>query len=150
MVATYSWSPVNSLDVSSTADILHEFAGMTSGTWYARVRTYVPSTQTGDLYVILLNRYDGFCAAAGDFDNAGVVRLAVSEGPYGTLVEEVKATALAGNTLTLEPFAPLTNTYDAPMVGIVHQMRSAVKANFSATPKRWAMPTPRRQRGIVE
>jgi len=57
---------------------------------------------------------------ATDFNGGGVVRLAVSDGPYGTVVEEVDATALAGNTLTLS--APLVNTYDAPLVGIVHQV----------------------------
>jgi len=75
--------------------------------------------------------FDGDLApdlTAHDFDNNAdgvndrVVRLAVSEGPYGTVVEEVTATALAGNTLSLSLATPLLNTYDAPMVGIVHQV----------------------------
>jgi type II secretory pathway pseudopilin PulG len=67
--------------------------------------------------------FDGDLApdiTADDFGNNGVVRLAVSDGPYGTVVEEVDATALAGDILTLR--TPLANTYDAPLVGIVHQI----------------------------
>jgi len=67
--------------------------------------------------------FDGDLApdiTAADFDNNAVVRLALSDGPYGTVVEEVDAIALAGNTLALR--TPLAITYDAPLVGIVHQV----------------------------
>ena len=68
--------------------------------------------------------FDGDLApdlTAADFANNGTVRLAVSEGPYGTVVEEVDAIGLAGNVLTLRG-PGLVNSYDAPMVGIVHQV----------------------------
>ncbi|MBI4916588.1 MAG: hypothetical protein HY825_12130 [Acidobacteria bacterium] len=59
VVNTHSFSSPNSLAVSGPADIVHAFAGLTTGTWYARVRTYVPSTATGELFFIILNRFDG-------------------------------------------------------------------------------------------
>jgi len=66
VVNTFSFSPPNSLAVSGPADIVHTFAGLTTGTWYARVRTYVPSTATGERFFIILNRYDGgTCAGTG-------------------------------------------------------------------------------------
>jgi type IV pilus assembly protein PilW len=57
----------------------------------------------------------------GDFDNNRVVRLAVSEGPYGQVVEEIDALGLAGSVITLRG-PGLVNTYDSPMVGIVQQV----------------------------
>ena len=52
-----AFSPPNSLLVAGAADIVHLFAGVNSGIWYAKVRTYVPSTQVGELWFILLNSY---------------------------------------------------------------------------------------------
>jgi hypothetical protein len=75
-----SFSSPHSLWVAGTADVVQRFTGVTSGTWYAKVQTYVPSTQTGNMYFIMLNRYDGFCAAAGDCDWSVQVRMAASEG----------------------------------------------------------------------
>jgi hypothetical protein len=56
-----------------------------------------------------------------NFDNDRLVRLAVSEGPYGKVVEEVYATGVVGNVITLRG-PGLLNTYDAPMVGIVQEV----------------------------
>jgi hypothetical protein len=66
VVNNQSHSSPNSLAVNGSADIVHQFSGVTSGMWYAKVWTYVPSTQSGTLYFIMLNRYDGVCANAGD------------------------------------------------------------------------------------
>jgi hypothetical protein len=63
VVNTFSFSPPNSLAVSGPADIIHTFAGLTTGTWYARARTYVPSTATGEMFFIILNRFDGGACA---------------------------------------------------------------------------------------
>jgi hypothetical protein len=66
VVNSHSYSPSNSLAVSGSADIVHQFAGLTTGTWYAKVQTYVPSTQSGELYLVILNRYDGGTCAGTD------------------------------------------------------------------------------------
>jgi len=51
-------SAPNSLLVAGPADIVHEFTGVDSGTWYAIVQTYVPDGQEGEMFFILLNTYD--------------------------------------------------------------------------------------------
>jgi hypothetical protein len=61
-----SYSSPNSLLVAGSADIVHQFAGLTTGTWYAKAQTYVPSTQTGEMFFIILNRYDGGTCAGTD------------------------------------------------------------------------------------
>ena len=66
VVNNYSLSPPNSLGMSGAADIVHQFTTLTPGTWYAKVQTYVPSTATGELYIIILNRYDGGTCARTD------------------------------------------------------------------------------------
>jgi hypothetical protein len=55
--ATQAFNPPNSLLVAGPADIVHQFAGVTSGIWHARVMTYVPSTQEGEMFFILMNTY---------------------------------------------------------------------------------------------
>ena len=57
VVSTQAYNPPNSLNVSGAADIVHQFAGVTSGVWHARVMTYIPSTQQGEAFFILLNTY---------------------------------------------------------------------------------------------
>lgn len=52
-----SFSSPNSLFVAGPADIVHQFTGVNSGVWYAKAQTYVPSSQTGEMYFILLNTY---------------------------------------------------------------------------------------------
>jgi hypothetical protein len=61
-----SYSAPNSLAVQGAADIVHQFAGLTTGTWYAKVQTYVPSSASGELFFIILNRYDGGTCAGTD------------------------------------------------------------------------------------
>jgi hypothetical protein len=57
VVNTQAFSAPNSLLVAGPADIVHRFTGVNSGTWYVRTRTFIPSTQTGDAFFILLNQY---------------------------------------------------------------------------------------------
>lgn len=64
--ALQSYTPPNSLQVALGADVVHQFAGVTNGVWYAKAWTYVPSGQVGEMWFILLNTYDGACANAGD------------------------------------------------------------------------------------
>ena len=52
-----SFTAPNSLLVAGPADIVHRFTGATSGTWYAKTRIFIPSSQTGEAWFILLNRY---------------------------------------------------------------------------------------------
>jgi hypothetical protein len=51
------FSSPNSLFDAGPADIVHQFAGVSSGFWYAKARVYVPSTQTGEMWFIMLNTY---------------------------------------------------------------------------------------------
>jgi hypothetical protein len=57
VVSTQAFSSPNSLLVAGPADIVHRFTGVNSGIWYARTRTFIPSTQTGEAWFILLNQY---------------------------------------------------------------------------------------------
>jgi hypothetical protein len=57
VVNNQSFTTPNSLRISGAADIVHQFTGVNSGIWYARVQTFVPSTATGELFFILLNQY---------------------------------------------------------------------------------------------
>jgi hypothetical protein len=57
VVNTQSFSAPNSLNVTGGADIVHRFTGVNSGIWYVRTRTFIPSTQTGEAWFILLNQY---------------------------------------------------------------------------------------------
>lgn len=57
VVNTQAFSAPHSLNVSGGADIVHRFTGVNSGIWYVRTRTFVPSTQTGEAWFILLNQY---------------------------------------------------------------------------------------------
>lgn len=57
VTTTQAFSTPNSLLVAGPADIVHRFTGVNSGTWFARARVFIPSTQTGEAWFILLNRY---------------------------------------------------------------------------------------------
>jgi hypothetical protein len=52
-----SFNPPNSLLISGTADVVHQFTGVTSGIWYARAFVFIPSTHDGESWFILLNQY---------------------------------------------------------------------------------------------
>ena len=83
-----AFSPPNSLNVGGTADVVQQFAGVSGGTWYARVKTFVPSGQTGDLYFIILDEYNH----GGPYHWAVQLRFSASEG----IVENVGGTDVPG------------------------------------------------------
>jgi hypothetical protein len=90
-----SFSSPHSLFIVDPADIVHQFSGVNSGTWYVRTRIFIPSTQTGDAFFILLNQYAplgpynwsvqvSLCAAACNSGTPGqVVSLGGSDIPGG-------------------------------------------------------------------
>ncbi len=78
----------NSLAVSGGADVVQVFSGVSGGTWYAKVKTFVPSSQTGNLYFIILDEY----AHGGPYHWAVQMRLSASEG----VVENVGGTDVPG------------------------------------------------------
>jgi hypothetical protein len=57
VVNTQSFSAPNSLLITGISDIVHTFTGATGGVWFTRVFVRIPSTQTGESWVILLNTY---------------------------------------------------------------------------------------------
>lgn len=50
-------SPSNSLRLEVLSDLVYEFTGITEGKWVYTAWTYMPSTATGDAYLILMNGY---------------------------------------------------------------------------------------------
>jgi uncharacterized repeat protein (TIGR01451 family) len=55
--AAQALSTPNSVDISAGADLVHEYAGATSGVWTYTAMQYIPSSMTGLSYFILLNTY---------------------------------------------------------------------------------------------
>jgi hypothetical protein len=54
----FAQSPALSVDISGGSDLVHEYTGVTSGTWRYRASMYLPaSIVTGSTYFILMNRY---------------------------------------------------------------------------------------------
>jgi hypothetical protein len=54
----YAHSPTNSVQILGASDLVHEYAGFTSGTWTYTTWQYVPSGYSGQTYFIMLNSYD--------------------------------------------------------------------------------------------
>ena len=50
-------SAPNSVDITRASDLVHEFSGYTSGTWYLSASQYIPTNFSGTSYFILLNSY---------------------------------------------------------------------------------------------
>ena len=55
--STQALSAPNSVDITGASDLVHEFSGYTSGTWYLSASQYIPSNFSGTSYFILLNSY---------------------------------------------------------------------------------------------
>jgi hypothetical protein len=53
-----SFSAPNSVSVTSTTDLVHEFTGATSGQWVFSARVFVPVAFTGTAYTILMSNYN--------------------------------------------------------------------------------------------
>ena len=52
-----SLSAPNSVAISPTSDLVHEFSDYTLGVWIVSAQQYIPSSATGSQYFILLNTY---------------------------------------------------------------------------------------------
>jgi len=55
-----SLSNPHSVDIVADADLIHEYAGATSGQWTYTAHVYVPSDLTGLSYFIMLSHYEDF------------------------------------------------------------------------------------------
>ena len=55
--STQARSPLNSVDVLAGTDLVHEYAGYTTGTWTYTAWQYFPTGTTGLSYFLLLNTY---------------------------------------------------------------------------------------------
>ncbi len=55
----YAHSGLNSAQIISTSDIVHRYAGYTTGVWEYIAWMYIPTPFTGQTYFILLNTYAG-------------------------------------------------------------------------------------------
>ncbi len=54
----FSVSPSNSVNISTTSDLIHEFSGYTSGTWVLTAKQYIPADYSGASAFILQNVYN--------------------------------------------------------------------------------------------
>lgn len=54
----YAYSTPNSVEIATTSDLVHEYAGYTSGQWIYTAWQYIPTAFSGESYFILLNQYD--------------------------------------------------------------------------------------------
>lgn len=55
---TQARSPANSVEITTTADLVHPFSGYTSGKWIFTAWVYIPSTYAGQSYFLLQNTYN--------------------------------------------------------------------------------------------
>ncbi len=53
-----SLSSPHSVEIMTTSDLVHEYAGYTSGAWSYTAWQYIPSTFSGTTYYLLLNEYN--------------------------------------------------------------------------------------------
>jgi hypothetical protein len=51
-------SAPNSVDIAVNSDLVHEYAGYTTGIWHYTAWQYIPNDFSGQSYFILLNQYD--------------------------------------------------------------------------------------------
>lgn len=56
--SAHALSAPNSVNILSTADLVHEYSGYSAGSWAFTAWQYIPSEFTGQSYFILLNQYD--------------------------------------------------------------------------------------------
>lgn len=54
----YSRSAPNSAEITGASDIVHEYAGYTSGVWIYTAWQYIPTAFSGQTYFIMLNTYN--------------------------------------------------------------------------------------------
>lgn len=79
VVDDFAHSGTQSLKVGGNgwdSDIVHQVDGATSWTWTAQAYVYIPSTQTGDLYFIMLNDYN----SGGPYSWSVQLRMSATDG----------------------------------------------------------------------
>jgi len=97
-----SFSPPNSLLITGASDIVHQFANVTTGTWYFKTFVRIPSTQVGESFVILLNTY----VPLGT-DNWSAQVAFCRTGCSTTNVQPGMVSSIGGSEVTTTGYAPL-------------------------------------------
>ena len=90
-IDTHAHSTPNSVNINSTADLVHEYDAITSGEWVYTAWQYIPSDFLGESYFILLNQYND----AGTPMNWSV------QVSFNSGTNEVFNTGVTGGTLPL-------------------------------------------------
>lgn len=88
---TFALSTPNSVEIVNVSDLVHEYAGYTSGVWEYSAWQYIPVSFTGESYFILLNRYDD-----PGTDNNWSVQV-----DFNGTANQVQNTGFTGGTLPL-------------------------------------------------
>lgn len=88
---TQAKSVPNSVDIGPAADLVHEYAGYTSGEWVYTAWQYIPTDFAGESYFILLNQY-----ADGGASNNWSVQV-----DFDSVDNLVENTGISGGTLPL-------------------------------------------------
>jgi uncharacterized repeat protein (TIGR01451 family) len=83
---TYAQTPNQSIDVSGSSDLVHEYSGYTTDLWVYTAWQYIPGDLSGQTYFILLNSYDDAGANLNwstelQFDSAS--NTVINDGPAG-------------------------------------------------------------------
>lgn len=84
-------STPNSISISAASDLVHEYAGYTSGEWVYTAWQYIPTGFAGETYFILLNQY-----ADGGASNNWSVQV-----DFDSVDNMVENTGISGGTLPL-------------------------------------------------
>ena len=87
----HALSTPNSVDILPSADLVHEYAGYTSGEWVYIAWQYIPTDFAGESYFILLNQY-----ADGGASNNWSVQV-----DFDSVDNLVENTGISGGTLPL-------------------------------------------------
>lgn len=58
VTSAFSYSSPHSVNIVGSADLVHEFAGATSGQWVMTAWQYIPEDFSGESYFIMQNRYN--------------------------------------------------------------------------------------------
>jgi hypothetical protein len=56
--SAFSFNGTQSVNITGGSDLVHTFAGVTSGQYTFSIQQYIPSASTGQSYFILLNQYN--------------------------------------------------------------------------------------------
>jgi hypothetical protein len=89
--STQALSAPNSVNITSTADLVHEYSGYIAGEWVYTAWQYIPTGFVGESYFILMNQYN---------DDGSVGNWSVQVYFNGTLNQVVNS-GISGGTLPL-------------------------------------------------